>query len=336
MAWRCRIDHAAAEHAPSVNLNRLARARKCGAVRGERHHRDGDTSNNDPANIAVVCRRCHMAADGRLDAFKDLARRNRERWMAARDPGVVYADDAVCVIVGDCRQVIPLLPMVADHVITDPPYDQATHEGARAARGGGEKGADAMAIDFAPLEPDALIPLIVGIPSRWSIAFCALEMLGDYKRVAGERWVRGGFWRRPDGAPQFTGDRPGQPGEGLAICHRPGRKRWNGGGRHGYWEFGVERTDRVHPTQKPEGLMAAIVADFTDPGDLILDPFMGSGTTLVAAKRLGRGAIGIERDPKYVDAAIRRVRQGSLALLFEEATAAAAPPPVLDFGSVMP
>ncbi len=52
-------------------------------------------------------------------------------------------------------------------------------------------------------------------------------------------------------------------------------------------------------TPKPLGLMLELVELFTDPNDLIIDPFAGSGSTLVAALRLGRRAIGIERDPKY-------------------------------------
>lgn len=67
-------------------------------------------------------------------------------------------------------------------------------------------------------------------------------------------------------------------------------------------------SERVHTTQKPLWLMEALVRDFTDPGEVVLDPFAGSGTTGVAAKRLGRGFIGWERDPKYAAIAERRIR----------------------------
>jgi site-specific DNA-methyltransferase (adenine-specific) len=63
----------------------------------------------------------------------------------------------------------------------------------------------------------------------------------------------------------------------------------------------------VHTTQKPEALMEALIRDFTDPGDLILDPFAGSGTTGVAAIRLGRRFIGWEKDPKYHAIALKRL-----------------------------
>jgi adenine-specific DNA-methyltransferase len=79
------------------------------------------------------------------------------------------------------------------------------------------------------------------------------------------------------------------------------------------WRFPIER-ERDHPAQKPLALMGQIVAISSRPGDLVLDPFMGSGTTLVAAKRAGRKAIGIEREEKYCEAAANRLAQGALPL----------------------
>jgi len=63
---------------------------------------------------------------------------------------------------------------------------------------------------------------------------------------------------------------------------------------------------------KPEWLMSALCADYSRVADLILDPFMGSGTTLVAAKNLGRKAIGIEIEEKYCEIAVKRLAQGVL------------------------
>jgi len=100
--------------------------------------------------------------------------------------------------------------------------------------------------------------------------------------------------------------------EPVAICHRPGKKRWNGGGRHAFWTFPKGSNRTGHPTGKPVGLFEAFVSDFTDPGDLVLDPFMGSGTTLDACKLLGRQAIGIEIEEKYCEIAARRLAQGVL------------------------
>jgi len=74
-----------------------------------------------------------------------------------------------------------------------------------------------------------------------------------------------------------------------------------------------------HPTQKPIGLIQKIIEISTNQSDLILDPFMGSGTTLVAAKKLGRKAVGIEISEEYCDIAVRRIKEASRQLkLFKE------------------
>jgi DNA modification methylase len=79
----------------------------------------------------------------------------------------------------------------------------------------------------------------------------------------------------------------------LPICS--GKERLRAGG------------NKVHSTQKPEALLYRVILASTDPGDLILDPFFGSGTTGAAAKRLGRRWIGIEKEPAYIEAAAARI-----------------------------
>ncbi|CDZ29463.1 site-specific DNA-methyltransferase [Neorhizobium galegae] len=64
---------------------------------------------------------------------------------------------------------------------------------------------------------------------------------------------------------------------------------------------------KVHPTQKPEALLARVIMASTKPGDVILDPFFGTGTTGAVAKRLGRNFVGIEREQDYIDAASERI-----------------------------
>src|SRR2546423_693609 len=80
----------------------------------------------------------------------------------------------------------------------------------------------------------------------------------------------------------------------LALC--TGEERLKGG-----------NGKKLHPTQKPEALLARVILSSSRPGDLILDPFSGTGTTGAAAKRLGRRYIGIERDPAYAKAAEKRI-----------------------------
>ncbi|KKM17279.1 hypothetical protein LCGC14_1677400, partial [marine sediment metagenome] len=86
--------------------------------------------------------------------------------------------------------------------------------------------------------------------------------------------------------------------------HRMYRHTWSGMVRAG--PRAEELKDRVHPTQKPVGLFAALLTDFTQSGAVIIDPFLGSGTTMIAAERLGRRCYGMEIEPRYVDVAVRR------------------------------
>ncbi len=65
--------------------------------------------------------------------------------------------------------------------------------------------------------------------------------------------------------------------------------------------------DKLHPTQKPEALLARIMMASTKPGDVVLDPFFGSGTTGAVAKRLGRNFVGVEREQAYINAAEERI-----------------------------
>ena len=111
--------------------------------------------------------------------------------------------------------------------------------------------------------------------------------------------------------PRMDGSRPAYGTEAICVAHAPreaGRTRWNGGGKPAVYPFPVQEPCREHPTQKPLALMEALIRDFTDPGDLVVDPFAGAGTTLVAARRLGRRALGWERSPAYFSIAERRIR----------------------------
>jgi len=215
-----------------------------------------------------------------------------------------YEDDACTIYHGDCREILPGLPVV-DHVITDPPYSERTHKGARTGSGGGE-----LLITFAHIEFDALRSLLESIRvSRWVVMTCDLAhaaqlMICPPKSL---EFIRLGVWVKPNPCPQFTGDRPGQGFEQVAILHPSGKKRWNGGGYPAVWT--CNKISGRHPTEKPLELYTRFIEQFTDKGDTILDPFMGSGTTLEAAKLMGRRAIGIELEEKYCEIAVRRLAQ---------------------------
>lgn len=217
-----------------------------------------------------------------------------------------------CVVEGDCREVLRGMAP-ADVVLTDPPYDARTHRWALTISVGEiARGAKRGVSDFAALADEAATAAaLISATRRWVVAFCALEQLGLYAAGAGEAWVRAGVWDRIAPAPQLSGDRPAQAVDGVAIMHAPGRRRWNRGGGAAIWrhlpERGDERPD--HPTPKPLALMLDLVADFSEPGELVLDPFCGSGTTGVAALRLGRRFVGVEIDATY--AALARERLAS-------------------------
>jgi len=231
-----------------------------------------------------------------------------------------YDDGQITIYHGRCQDVLPQLECdSADLVLTDPPYSEETHTGARRATNKAFSDGESTVplITFAPItygDLHAALAECGRICPRWTVAFL------DWRHVArlaeetpeGLRFVRFGVWVKPDSAPQFTGDRPAQGWEALGIFHRKGaRLSWNGGGTRAVWTHHVIRAGR-HPTEKPIGLIRNLVQQFSNPGDLILDPFAGSGTTLRAAKDCGRRAIGIELDEAYCELAASRLSQAVL------------------------
>jgi site-specific DNA-methyltransferase (adenine-specific) len=212
-----------------------------------------------------------------------------------------YDEGGIQIYHGRCEDV--LLSLAVDVTITDPPYAERTHVGARSGNAVDEK-----LIHFDSITDEALVAIarqLVGVTKRWVLMTCdwqhavRLEECGDLVRL--------GVWIKPNGAPQFTGDRPGTGWEAVALLHRGGRKEWNGGGHHAVWHCPIVQGQ--HPTEKPLALVKQWVSLFSQPGELILDPFMGSGTTLRAAKDLGRRAIGVEIEERYCEIAAKRLSQ---------------------------
>lgn len=199
----------------------------------------------------------------------------------------------------------------ADLVLTDPPYSATTHNGARTSAdwdvSGGNQ-APALGIGFAPMtdaDVDATFARIATIAQRWVVSFL------DWRHTArldvcppeGLRFVRAGIWVKPNGAPQFTGDRPGTGWESIAILHTAGgRMRWNGGGAHAVWTHPVAHAaHRIsdHPNAKPIPLLIELIKLFSNPGDLVFDPFGGSGAVAAAAHLTRRRCVIIEQDERY-------------------------------------
>lgn len=223
---------------------------------------------------------------------------------------IPYYDDGTCVIYhGDCREILPT--MTADLVVTDPPFSDVTHGNAKTNRGAGHGVAaiDFAAIDFAALT--AVLATLGAASAGWVIASM------DWRHIAaletsppdGLRLMRFGVWVKPNPMPQISADRPAQGWEGIAYLHRADRKpTWNGGGCHGNFVLSVAQSTE-HPTEKPLPMLRTLIERFSAPGETVLDPFMGSGTTLRAAKDLGRRAIGIEIEERYCEIAAKRLAQ---------------------------
>lgn len=214
------------------------------------------------------------------------------------------------LILGDCREILPTLQGV-DCVMSDPPYgDEDTHAGhlSTVLLKCGEPAGQALRFDG--ISADELLGMArqwCDLARRWVVFSC--EWKHAHRLDEAGLLVRLGIWRKPDGAPQFTGDRPGTGWEAVAVCHRPGRKVWNGGGSHAFWNVPKGSGKSGHPTEKPVPLLRAWVRDFSDEGETVLDPFMGSGTTGVAAAKLGRRFVGIEINAEHFETACRRVEE---------------------------
>lgn len=201
---------------------------------------------------------------------------------------------------GDCRDVLPTLGKV-DAVVTDPPYGIGEAAGKNASRTklatAKDYGDDSW--DDEPVADDLMA--LVRAAGRWNVIFG-----GNYYLCApASCWL---VWDKENGSNDFADCELAWTNLPKAV--RRLRFMWNGMLRAN----GEQRGD--HPTQKPIGVMRWAISQLPEPNRVILDPFMGSGTTGVAAMDLHRQFIGIEREAKYFDIACRRIedaqRQGNL------------------------
>lgn len=205
-----------------------------------------------------------------------------------------YQEPGITIYNGDCRDIIPHLDQ-ADLVLTDPPHGIDYQSAWRIERERKEKITGDN--EFPLWIFDIFKPLIALFTfCRWDI----LSFLPKPKSLI--------VW---DKCVHSMGDLKGEFGrQWEAIAFYPGPQH-----RFNYRPIDVIRAKRIdpekliHPNEKPISVIMPIIK--SHPGT-IFDPFMGSGTTLRAAKDLGRKAIGIEIEKKYCDIAIERLRQGVL------------------------
>ena len=208
-------------------------------------------------------------------------------------PKPFYEDGSVTIYHGDCRELLPEIE--ADVLVTDPPYGMAYDSGwskHRAIEGDGDLGARDWVLDHWGNRP--------------ALVF--------------------GTWRlpRPEARTMLIWDKGDSPGMGdLSLPWGPSYEEiyvrgdgWSGPRKAGVLRHigrtGADAKQIGHPTPKPLSLMVDLIGYC--PAGVILDPFMGSGTTLRAAKDLGRKAIGIELEERYCQIAAERCSQEVLDL----------------------
>lgn len=208
-------------------------------------------------------------------------------------PKPYYEDTKAGIIIynGDCREILPHLPKV-DLVLTDPPYGIGESNEKALSRGKLARPRDYGAFDW---DKQKVAPELFSIVKRSGKWACIWG--GNYYQVDPTScWL---VWDKRNGTNDFADCE-------LAWTNWPKAVRmkshlWNG----------MIRKDsevRFHPTQKPVDVIKWAI-DLAPEAKDILDPFMGSGTTLRAAKDLGRKAIGIEIEEKYCEIAVKRLAQ---------------------------
>jgi DNA modification methylase len=190
------------------------------------------------------------------------------------------------LIEGDCREVMAVLPKV-DAVVTDPPYGIGADKAKAQSSIRDNPKWEAKSWDAARPSERHFDAMLSAAPRLviWGGNYFA-DML-----PASSGWLS---WRKPEAESGFSLADIELAWTSLAIAAR---------------QITLPRRDgNVHPTQKPVALMEWCLG-FLPDARTILDPFMGSGTTLVACQRFGRQGIGIELDPGYFDTACKRVQQ---------------------------
>jgi modification methylase len=243
------------------------------------------------------------------------------------------------ILTGDCvAEMTRLPPASVDLVFADPPYNLQL-EGAlsrpdQSVVDGVDDSWDKFA-DFA--EYDAFTRNWLSAARRLMKPAATIVVIGSYHNIfrVGAILQDLGFWilndivwRKANPMPNFRGRRFTNAHETMIWAARgPEAKAYTfnyealkAGNEdvqvRSDWFLpictGAERLKdesgrKVHPTQKPEALLARVLLAASNAGDLVLDPFFGSGTTGVAARRLGRSFLGLERDPAYAEAARRRI-----------------------------
>jgi len=259
-------------------------------------------------------------------------------------PRPYYEDDAVTIYHGDCREVLRGLAGVRLFV-TSPPYNtlRGRNKGARIGQGGEGSYSHGLAQKFDRVGyVDHLDPAEYDEFIRQVAAACAGAATGDASLVINLKlhyrlseplhpwplvttlppWLvrQEIVWDR--GVSMSFGSKMFPPSDErwYWLVRDRSAYEWVQPSQHlmSVVRIPPERVDRGHPCPFPEAWPEAFISRLSAADDLVVDPFMGSGTTLAAARRLGRRAIGIDKDERYCEVAASRVVSESLGI--EEAS----------------
>ena len=256
------------------------------------------------------------------------------RWMPVPDALALPLDQ---ILMSDCIAAMRALPAKSvDMIFADPPYNLQL--GGELFRPDGSH-VDAVTDDWDKFDSlkhyDVFTRAWLAEAHRLLKDDGSLWVIGSYHNIfrVGVAVQDLGFWilndivwRKANPMPNFRGTRFTNAHETLIWASKGEKARYTFNYRsmktlndelqmRSDWEFpicgGPERLKKgghkVHPTQKPEALLYRVLLACTKPGDVVLDPFFGTGTTGAVAKRLGRHWIGIERETAYVEAARERI-----------------------------
>ena len=226
-----------------------------------------------------------------------------------------YEHGGITIYHGDCREILPTLS--ADPIITDPPFSERTHRGhdasARGHLGRGRDDANRKPLGYSawgPADVAAYCLMATKAVSGWIVTMTDHTLTPAYcdGLAAAGRYVFAPLpYFAPGSTVRLSGDGPCSWTTWIIVARTAAQSRW--GTLPGGYVAGRNWLGTARMGGKPLPLMNCLVRDYSRDGETVLDPCMGSGTTLVAAKNLRRKAIGIEIEEKYAEIAAKRLSQ---------------------------
>ena len=210
-----------------------------------------------------------------------------------------YQDSAVTIYHGDCREIVPALGKF-DLLLTDPPYELT-------ATGGGIGAKRKYLADIDGHIDSGFDMSVLDACENW-MCFCSKKQLPELLNKATAKVWALVTWNKPNPTPLCSGNYLPDT-EYIVHSYVSGRLFGEYKDKSRFIVHPVEKNNLGHPSVKPLAVVCKLVNLGTQPGEIILDPFAGSGTTGRAAKDLGRKAVLIEREEKYCEIAARRMEQ---------------------------